>query len=72
MPPRQFINRIIVIGFMVLVGFCLAKAIYSGSFMGILLALVSLGAGVYFLYILAKAREEMTALPADREREEAI
>jgi hypothetical protein len=27
--------------------------------MGILLALVSLGAGIYFLYILAKAKEEM-------------
>lgn len=46
---------------MVLVGFCLAKAIYHQSVMGIILALTSLGAGIYFLYILAKAREEMEA-----------
>jgi hypothetical protein len=59
MPSQHFINRVIVIGFMILVGFCLAKAVYSGSFMGIVLALVSLGAGIYFLYILAKAKEEM-------------
>jgi hypothetical protein len=42
-----------------LVGFCLAKAISSGSFMGIVLALVSLGAGIYFLYIVAKAKREL-------------
>ena len=59
MLSRQTLNRVIIIGFMVLIGFCLAKAIYSGSFMGILLALVSLGAAIYFLYILVKAREEM-------------
>lgn len=70
MLSRQTLNRLIIIGFMVLVGFCLAKAIYSKSFMGIVLALVSLGAAIYFLYILVKARDEMTALPADREREE--
>jgi len=59
MTYRTFLNRIIILGFMALVGFCLAKAISTGSFMGILLALVSLGAGIYFLYILAKAKEEM-------------
>lgn len=58
---RETLNRIIIIGFMVLVGFCLAKAIYSKSFMGIVLALVSLGAAIYFLYILVKAREQMEA-----------
>jgi general stress protein CsbA len=67
MISRATLNRIIIIGFMVLVGFCLAKAIYHKSFMGIVLALVSLGAGVYFLYILAKAKEEM-----ESERERAI
>jgi len=44
---------------MILVGFSLAKAIYHKSFMGITLALVALGAAVYFLYILAKAKEEL-------------
>lgn len=42
-----------------MVGFSLAKAIYYKSFMGILLALVSLGAGIYFLYLVAKAKAEM-------------
>ena len=61
MISRELINRIIIIGFMILVGFCLAKAIYHQSVMGIILALTSLGAGIYFLYILAKAKEEMEA-----------
>ena len=61
MLSRQTINRLIILGFMVLVGFCLAKAIYYQSVMGIILAITSLGAGFYFLYILAKAREEMEA-----------
>ena len=61
MTYRTFLNRIIILGFMALVGFCLAKAISTGSVMGIILAFVSLGAGVYFLYILAKAKKELEA-----------
>ncbi|MBK6935498.1 MAG: hypothetical protein IPH18_00345 [Chitinophagaceae bacterium] len=56
---RQTLNRLIILGFMVLVGYCLAKAINSGSIMGILFAVVSLGAGIYFLYLAAKAKEEI-------------
>ena len=59
MLSRPTLNRIVIIGFMVLIGFSLAKAIYHKSFMGITLALVSLGAAIYFLYILVKAKEEM-------------
>ncbi|MEO8406143.1 MAG: hypothetical protein ABI480_16160 [Chitinophagaceae bacterium] len=59
MNRRQLLNRLIIIGFMVLVGFCLAKAIYSHSITGLILALTSLGAGVYFLYLLAKAKQEI-------------
>jgi hypothetical protein len=59
MTYRTLLNRLIILGFMSSVGFCLAKAIQTGSFMGIFLALVSLGAGIYFLYMLAKAKEEM-------------
>ena len=58
MTYRAFINSLIILGFMGLVGFCLAKAISIGSVMGIILAIISLGAGVYFLYILAKAKKE--------------
>ena len=43
---------------MVLIGFSLAKAIYHNSFMGIILAMIALGAAIYFLYILTKAKEE--------------
>jgi uncharacterized membrane protein len=56
---RQLANRLIIVGFMILVGFCLAKAIYWHSVMGVILALTSLGAGIYFLYLLAKAKQEM-------------
>lgn len=66
MISRETINRIIIIGFMVLVGFCLAKAIYSKSFIGIVLALVSLGAATYFLYILVKARQELETEEANQ------
>jgi len=61
MLSRHQLNRIIVIGFMVLVGYALAKAIYHNSIMGILLGLNSLAAGVYFLYLMVKAKEEMEA-----------
>ncbi len=59
MSSRQILNRFIILGFMVLVGFALAMAIYYKSFMGITLAIISLGAGVYFQYILAKAKKEL-------------
>lgn len=61
MLSRHQLNRILVIGFMVLVGYALAKAIYHNSIMGIILALTSLAAGVYFLYLLVKAKEELEA-----------
>ena len=59
MSTREILNRVIIIGFLVLIGFALAYAFYVKSVIGILLALVSLGATVYFLYIAAKAKEEM-------------
>lgn len=59
MISRLLINRLIILGFLFLVGFCLARAIEYKSVTGILLALTSLGATVYFLYLLAKAKAEM-------------
>lgn len=61
MLSRHQLNRILVIGFMVLVGYALAKAFYNNSVMGIILGFTSLGAGIYFLYLLAKAKDEMDA-----------
>ncbi len=55
---QTLINRAIILGFMVLVGFSLAKGISSNSVMGILLAITSLAAGIYFLYLLAQVREQ--------------
>ena len=64
MISRSIINRIIILGFMVLVGWCLARAIYFGSVLGIILALTSFGAGIYFLYLVAKMREELNREPS--------
>ena len=67
MISRTHINRLIIFVFMILVGYSLAYGIKTQSVIGIILALVSLGAGVYFLYLLAKAREQLK-----QEQEEAI
>lgn len=59
MSSRQLLSRLLIFGFLVLVGFALAMGIYYKSFMGITLALVSLGAAIYFLTIVARARKEL-------------
>ena len=56
---RTVFNRLIILGFMVVVGFCIGKGIYYQSFWGIFLACIGLGAGVYFLYLLAKAKHDI-------------
>jgi hypothetical protein len=48
----------LIIGFMILVGFCLAKSIYSQSITGIVLAIISLSAGLYFVHLLHRAKQE--------------
>jgi len=55
------ISRMIILGFMVLVGFALAKSIQSGSSLGFCLCIISLGAAIYFLYLLVKMDQEMEA-----------
>ena len=66
MISKTFLNRLIILGFMGIIGFCLARAIYVGSVMGIILALISLGASIWFLYTLVKAKEEMKAEEASQ------
>ncbi|MBS1760054.1 MAG: hypothetical protein JST23_08035 [Bacteroidetes bacterium] len=56
---NQFISRLIMFAFLVLVGFAIAMGIYYGSFWGIFLALIALGAGIYFINLLAKAKREI-------------
>lgn len=53
------INRLLILLFMVLIGFALAKSLQSGSMLGLFLCLTSLGAGIYFLYLLARMKQEM-------------
>ncbi len=59
MNANGFLSRVFIFVFMIAVGFALAKAIYHRSFLGILLALVSLGAGIYFIYLVAHARKQI-------------
>jgi hypothetical protein len=58
MISHTHINRFVIFAFMILVGYSLAKAIQTQSITGIILALISLSAGIYFLYLLAKAKQE--------------
>lgn len=51
--------RTLSIVFIILIGYALAKAFYYGSFIGILLAIVSLGAVLYFFYTLNSIQKEM-------------
>ena len=60
MTYRTFFNRVIILGFLVLVGFGLARSIQYKSMLGVILALISLGAAIYFFYLLAKAQQEIT------------
>ena len=55
---RAFINRLITFSFIILVGYFLAKSIYYVNVIGIILALISLIATIYFLYLLAKVQQE--------------
>jgi len=58
MPYGTTTNRLIVLAFMFLVGYSIANAINSHSVTGMLLAAISLSAGIYFLYLLAKMKRE--------------
>jgi len=55
---KPIFQRLLIIGFMVLVGFCLAKGIYSQSAIAVVLAIISLTAGIYFVHLLQRANQE--------------
>jgi hypothetical protein len=52
MMHNPFFYRILIIVFMVLAGFCLAKNIYFQSITGVILAVVGMVAGIYFIVLL--------------------
>jgi hypothetical protein len=58
MIQKPLFQRLLIIGFMMLVGFCLAKSIYSQSITGVILAIISLTAGIYFVHLLNRAKQE--------------
>jgi uncharacterized membrane protein YraQ (UPF0718 family) len=60
MLSRPVLNRVLILLFMALLGYSLARAIYWKSVMGIILALISIIATICFLFILAKAKKEMS------------
>ena len=61
---RTLINRSIILSFFVAAGWLLARSLYYGSFIGIVLALVAMAAWVYFLHQLNKmsAKEDADAI----------
>ena len=54
---RIYLTRIIILVFMILVGYSIANSIKHEGFLGFFLALISLGAGISFIYFLNKARQ---------------
>lgn len=62
MLSHPLLIRCIILGFMVLVGFSIAKSIQVGSPLGLILSLVSLFSGIYFVYLLKQAREQEETL----------
>jgi hypothetical protein len=59
MLSKHSLVRLVTILFIVGIGYALAKAFYYGSFLGIVLAVISLAAAIYIMYILAEAKKEM-------------
>ena len=70
MIQRKFLNRLIILAFMFLVGISLANSIIARSMIGFLLALTSLGAGIYFLHLLARANDSDSSTDPGKEQEE--
>ena len=55
---RTIINRTLVLSVFVIAGYLLARSFYYGSLVGIVLALVAIGAWALFLYQLNKLQKE--------------
>lgn len=58
MLSNHIISRVILFAFLAMVGFALAMGFYYRSFLGIFLALIALGAGIYFIHLMTKAKRE--------------
>jgi len=58
MNSRTIINRALVLSVFVIAGYLLARSFYYGSLIGIILALVAIGAWALFLYQLNKLQNK--------------
>lgn len=58
MNPRTLINKTIILSVFALAGWLLARSIYYGSAVGVVLAVVAIVAWTYFLYQLHKMQNE--------------
>jgi len=58
MNSRTIINRALVLSVFVIAGYLLARSLYYGSFIGIILALVAIVAWSLFLYQLNKLQDK--------------
>lgn len=58
MTLRSFLNKAIILGVFVLAGFLLARSLYYNSLVGIVCAIIAIGAWANFLYRLHKHQEE--------------
>lgn len=70
MTARYWINRLLILGFLFLIGYMIASSIAYKSAAGLILALVSLVCTVYFLYLLASKQQEAAANAVDAEADE--
>ena len=64
MNSRTIINKTLILSVFVIAGFLLARSLYYGSFIGVVLALIAIAAWTYFLYQLNKmqAKNEAEAI----------
>ena len=58
MNSRTIINRALILSVFVIAGYLLARSFYYGSLIGIILALVAIGAWALFLYQLNKLQNK--------------
>lgn len=55
---KPIFNRLVIFGFMILVGFSLAKGIYSKSIIAVILSIVSLVAGIYCVHLINRMKQQ--------------
>ena len=56
MLTHTLLSRCIILAFMIMVGYSIAKSVQAASTLGLTLAITSLFLGVYFIYLLGQAK----------------